>query len=213
MAWYKCAANPTGALSDITVSSAGLITAQVGTSGYLASGTKKTKQLTTQAAKTVTPSESAQTAVSSGRYTTGAIKVAAIPSKYVDLATKLGISNFEIGSFTPSSDGSVTVQHNLGVKPYLVLIFADKSNFVSGRYNDIAELLFGKNKRQSSSSDSGYQGSGIVQNTNASETSYGYTYLNSSARSSSSADSMNESQFITPAYLQAGIKYYWLAIA
>ena len=203
----------TGALSDITVSSAGLITAQVGTSGYLASGTKKTKQLTVQASKTVTPSESEQTAVARGRYTTGAIKVAAIPSKYVDLATKLGISNFEIGSFTPSSDGSVTVQHNLGVKPYLVLIFADKSDFVSTRYNDIAELLFGKNKRQSSSSDPGYQGSGIVQNTNASETSYGYTYLNSSTRSSSSSNSMNESQFITPAYLQAGIKYYWFAIA
>ena len=53
----------TGALSDITVSSAGLITAQVGTSGYLASGTKKTKQLTKQAAKTDTPSASVQTAV------------------------------------------------------------------------------------------------------------------------------------------------------
>lgn len=71
-------AMPSGALSDISVSSSGLITGQVGTSGYLASGTKKTKQLTTQAAKTVTPTTSEQTAVAAGVYTTGAIKVAAV---------------------------------------------------------------------------------------------------------------------------------------
>lgn len=50
----------------------------------MSAGTKSgTKQLTTQAAKTVTPTKSAQTAVSSGVYTTGAITVAAIPSEYI----------------------------------------------------------------------------------------------------------------------------------
>lgn len=53
----------------ISVSSAGLITAT-------SAGLSATKQLTTQAAKTVTPSTSAQTAVASGRYTTGAVTVA-----------------------------------------------------------------------------------------------------------------------------------------
>lgn len=62
----------------ISVSSGGLITAtavQVG--GIVADGTKSaTQQLTTQGAKTVTPGTSTQTAVTSGRYTTGAVQVA-----------------------------------------------------------------------------------------------------------------------------------------
>ena len=52
-------------------SSTGLITATAGTKSA-------TKQLTTQAAKTITPSTTEQTVVSSGVYTTGAVKVAAM---------------------------------------------------------------------------------------------------------------------------------------
>lgn len=58
-----------GAAPTITVSSTGLITA---TSGNKSS----TQQLSTQAGRTITPSTSTQTAVSSGKYTTGAITVA-----------------------------------------------------------------------------------------------------------------------------------------
>lgn len=57
----------------ISVSNSGLITAS-------ANGLSATQQLTTQAAKTVTPSTSQQTAVASGVYTTGAVTVAAMPS-------------------------------------------------------------------------------------------------------------------------------------
>lgn len=88
-------ANPT-----ISVNASGLITASVSSSqsvtpsvsaGYVSSGTagtvsvsgSKTQQLTTQAAKTVAPTESEQTAVTSGVYTTGAVKVGAISSTYV----------------------------------------------------------------------------------------------------------------------------------
>ena len=88
-------AMPDGSLSTPTISSSGLITAQVGTSGYLASGTSVTKQLTTQAAKTVTPTTSEQTVVNSDVYTTGAVKVAAVPSE-----TKTITAN---GTYTPSS--------------------------------------------------------------------------------------------------------------
>lgn len=65
------------ALPEITVSSAGLITAtSEQAAGYVPGGTKSsTKQLTTQAAKTVTPGTTNQTAVASGRYTTGAVTV------------------------------------------------------------------------------------------------------------------------------------------
>ena len=79
----------TQATPSISVNSSGLITASATqTAGYVAAGTKSaTKQLTTQAAKTITPSTSSQTAVASGVYTTGAVTVAAIPSTYVKPTT------------------------------------------------------------------------------------------------------------------------------
>lgn len=73
------------ATPSITINESGLITASATqTAGYVPAGTKSsTHQLTTQAAKTVTPTKSSQTAVASGVYTTGAVTVAAIPSQYI----------------------------------------------------------------------------------------------------------------------------------
>lgn len=70
-------AEVTQATPSISVSSGGLITASATQSGgIVAAGTKSsTKQLMTQAAKTVTPGTTNQTAVASGRYTTGAVTV------------------------------------------------------------------------------------------------------------------------------------------
>lgn len=81
----KSVSTATQATPSITVSSSGKITAKsTQSAGYVSSGTKSaTKQLTTQAAKTITPSTSSQTAVASGVYTTGAVTVEAIPSTYV----------------------------------------------------------------------------------------------------------------------------------
>ena len=65
------------ATPTISVSSGGLITASATQSGGIVEGGSKsaTKQLPTQAAKTVTPGTTNQTAVASGRYTTGAVTV------------------------------------------------------------------------------------------------------------------------------------------
>lgn len=73
------------AVPSITVSDSGLITAtSVQEGGLVPSGTKTaTKQLTTQEGKTIIPTEFEQTAVEDNRYTTGAIKVAPIPSEYL----------------------------------------------------------------------------------------------------------------------------------
>ena len=89
----------TQATPTISVDSAGLITASATqTAGYVVAGTKSaTKQLTVQAAKTVTPSASAQTAVAASRFTTGAVTVAAIPTTYKRMAT---------GTVTATSSGS-----------------------------------------------------------------------------------------------------------
>ena len=71
------------ATPTISVSSSGLITASATQSaGYVNAGTKSaTKQLTTQSAKTITPSNFSQTAVESGVYTTGTVTVAGVPTE------------------------------------------------------------------------------------------------------------------------------------
>ena len=90
----------TQATPSISVSTSGLITASATqTAGYVSAGTKSaTKQLTTQAAKTITPSTSSQTAVSSGVYTTGTVTVSAIPSTYVKPTTTKSAT-----TYTPST--------------------------------------------------------------------------------------------------------------
>lgn len=105
----------------ITVSNTGLIEAYgtsytenvspVYQSGYIdnsdtltvVASAGNTYQLDTQAAKTVTPSTSAQTAVAAGKYTTGAVTVAAMPSGTAGTpsATKGTVSNHSV-SVTPS---------------------------------------------------------------------------------------------------------------
>ena len=108
-------ANPT-----ISVSSSGLITASVSGSksvtptvsaGYVTSGTagtisvsgSNTEQLSTQAGTTITPTESEQTAVANGKFTTGAVKVGAISSTYVGS----GITQRDSTDLT-ASGGTVT---------------------------------------------------------------------------------------------------------
>ena len=96
-------ASTVGVVPDISVDSSGLITANCSgwtsihpltASGYADSDTAaniqlsgvKTSQLSTQAAATITPAESEQTAVAAQKFTTGEVKVAAIPADYVGSA-------------------------------------------------------------------------------------------------------------------------------
>lgn len=88
---------------SITVDANGLVTATVSNyrnitptvnEGYIVSGTSgkvqasgsSTYQLSTQGASTITPTETQQTAVASGKYTTGNVVVAGISSDYVGSA-------------------------------------------------------------------------------------------------------------------------------
>ena len=73
-----------GPSPSISVSNDGVITASVSNpKGYQSSATTKTttSQLNTKEATTVTPSNSRQTVVSSGVYTTGDIVVSAVPTE------------------------------------------------------------------------------------------------------------------------------------
>lgn len=101
----------TGTLADvaqatpaITVDAAGKITASATqAAGVVAAGTKSaTKQLTVQAAKTVTPSASAQTAVAKGVFTTGIITVAAVYAV-------IGVT-YPAGSTVTCTNGSKTLR-------------------------------------------------------------------------------------------------------
>lgn len=103
--------------------------------GYVTAGTtSSTLNLSTESAKTITPSTSTQTAVEAGKYTTGAIKVAAMPSGTAGTptATKGTVSNHSI-SITPSvtnSTGYITGGTKTGTA-----VSVGASELVSGTYN------------------------------------------------------------------------------
>lgn len=104
------------ATPSISVSDSGLITASATQEeGYVEAGTKSgTKQLTTQGAKTITPSESAQTAVESGVFTTGAVTVDPIPSSYVQPSGTLPIT--ENGTHNVRNYEAVNVEVEQGMQ-------------------------------------------------------------------------------------------------
>lgn len=113
---------------SISVSSSGLITAShTQSSGKVTGGTTSaTRQLTTQAAKTVTPGTSSQTAVASGRYTTGAVTVAG-SSNLVASNIKSGVNIFGVtGTFEGESVETVTVTNELPIT-FLYCSFIDGS--------------------------------------------------------------------------------------
>lgn len=135
----------TQATPSISVSSAGKITAtSTQSAGYVAAGTKTaTKTLTTQAAKTVTPTTSEQTAVASGVYTTGAVKVAG-DANLVAGNIKSGTSIFGV---TGSYEGSGGVElPTLSTPATASEIFKDKEaidqdgNKVTGTFTIDEEL-------------------------------------------------------------------------
>lgn len=85
------------ATPNISVSSDGIITASVTQNeGYVLSGTKSaSRMLSTQSGKTVTPSTTQQTAVASGKYTTGNVYVAG-DNNLNSVNIKSGVSIFGV---------------------------------------------------------------------------------------------------------------------
>ena len=118
--YYASQATKSVATGSISVdkptinTSTGVVTASttLSTAGYIGTNpNSNTLQLTTQAAATITPSSSSQTAVAAGKYTTGAVTVAAVPTE-----TKTIDAN---GTFSPTSGkffSSVTV--NIPIQTY-----------------------------------------------------------------------------------------------
>lgn len=138
----------TQATPSITVSSAGLITASATQSaGYVEVGTKSaTKQLTTKAATTITPSKSTQVAVASGVYTTGTVTVASIPDTYIQPTGTLSIT--ENGTHNVSAYASATVNVETGggggsVETCTVELIADAPALHADVYYSSANMVAG----------------------------------------------------------------------
>jgi hypothetical protein len=125
------------ATPSIDVDSEGKITASsTQGAGIVKSGTHaSTKQLESQAAKTVTPGTSDQMAVDKGKYTTGDVMVKGDPDlipgnikKGVEIFGVVGTAEegikMEKGSFIPTENSSeVTIQHSLGVEPAVAIVY------------------------------------------------------------------------------------------
>lgn len=98
----------------IDVSAGGLITATTEQEkGYVPGGTKSaTQQLTTQGAKTVTPTTTNQTAVASGRYTTGDVVVSGdanlVPENIAEGVSIFGVQGTHSGGGAESCTVTVT---------------------------------------------------------------------------------------------------------
>lgn len=97
---------------NITVSASGLITASASwTKGFTSdSNYSNTKQLTTKGATTLTPNNTTQTAISSGTYATGDIKVNPVPTE-TKVAKENGTITPSSGKFLSSVSVEVPIQH------------------------------------------------------------------------------------------------------
>lgn len=122
----------TQATPTISVSSGGLITASATQSGGIVEGGSKsaTQQLTTQGAKTVTPGTTNQTAVASGRYTTGDVDVAGdanlVPENIAE-----GVSIFGVTGTHSGLGKEVTAHIGSGPGPMSPWYAPGKTDFIT----------------------------------------------------------------------------------
>lgn len=128
-------AEVTQATPSISVSSSGLITASATQSGGIVEGGTKsaTQQLTTQGAKTVTPGTSTQTAVASGRYTTGAVQVAGDanlkPENIAEGVSIFGVAGTMAGGASPiiipfDDSRAISTRAGGGINEYHTVTFS-----------------------------------------------------------------------------------------
>lgn len=145
------------ATPTISVSSGGLITASATQSGGIVEGGSKsaTQQLTTQAAKTVTPGTTAQTAVAAGRYVTGDVDVAGdanlVPENIAEGVSIFGVQGTHSGG---TFDGAtVTFIDNVSfgggllvyaLNPQLEVVRLDNPGTLTIAVGTIAAVSFGK---------------------------------------------------------------------
>ena len=129
--------------SFMRVDGNGLITATfpITQSGYIEAETEiLEKQLTTQAAKTITPAKSSQTAVASGVYTTGAVTVAAIPRQYITTTDATAQADDIVTGETAYVNGTKLT----GTNPYVKTTTDTEVNSQATKLAELKTILEGK---------------------------------------------------------------------
>lgn len=136
-------AEVTQATPSISVSSGGLITASATQSGGIVEGGSKsaTQQLTTQAAKTVTPGTTNQTAVASGRYTTGVVTVKGdanlVPANIAEGVSIFGVTGTHSGIETCTLTLAKRLPNNAGMAQIeFVNATGETTEIIAGKAGD-----------------------------------------------------------------------------